>query len=132
MYQVLIPIDQNEKRATAQAEAVAELPEAPSEVEVTLLHIFQDNPSGASVNQVGSVRRAREVLEAAGIEFSLDEESGSPAREIVERARELDADCICVAGRKRSATGKALFGSVSQSVIHETERPVLFAHMSED
>jgi nucleotide-binding universal stress UspA family protein len=99
---------------------------------VTLMHIFQDNPSGASVNQVGAVRRASEVLEDAGVEYSLVEESGDPAEEIVERADELDVDCICVAGRKRSPTGKALFGSVSQSVIIETERSVLFAHVNED
>ena len=132
MYHVLIPIDQNEQRATAQAKAVAGLPAAATEVQVTLLHIFQDNPSGASVNQVGAVRRAEEVLEEAGVAFSLDEESGSPAEEIVARAEELDVDCICVAGRKRSPTGKALFGSVSQNVILDTKRPVLFAHLDDD
>jgi nucleotide-binding universal stress UspA family protein len=132
MYDVLIPVDQSEARATAQAKAVTELPAAGSEVHATVMHIFQDNPSGASVNQVGSVRRATEALEAADVEYSLVEESGDPAAEIVDRADELDADCICVAGRKRSPTGKALFGSVSQSVIIETDRSVLFAHVDED
>jgi nucleotide-binding universal stress UspA family protein len=131
MYHVLIPVDQSEERATAQAEAVADLPAADSEVSVTVLHIFQENPSGASVNQVGSVRRATEILEAAGVEYALDEESGTPSEEIVERANELDVDCICVAGRKRSPTGKALFGSVSQNVILDSDRPVLFAHMED-
>ena len=132
MYHVLIPVDQSEERATAQAEAVADLPASDSEVSVTVLHIFQDNPSGASVNQVGSVRRATEILEEAGVEYQLDEESGRPAAEIVERANELDVDCICVAGRKRSPTGKALFGSVSQNVILDSERPVLFAHIEDE
>ena len=120
MYDVLIPVDQSEERATAQAEAVAELPGASDEVRVTVMHIFQDNPSGASVNQVGSVRRASEVLDAADGEYELVEESGDPAEEIVDRADEMDVDCICVAGRKRSPTGKALFGSVSQSVVLNT------------
>jgi len=132
MYDVLIPVDQSEERATAQAEAVVELPAASSEVTVTVMHIFQDNPSGASVNQVGSVRRASEVLEGADVEYELVEESGDPAEEIVERADELDVDCICVAGRKRSPTGKALFGSVSQTVIIDSERSVLFAHVDDD
>jgi nucleotide-binding universal stress UspA family protein len=131
MYEVMIPVDQNEKRARAQAEAIAELPAADSEVHVTVMHIFQKNPSGASVNQVGAVRRASEVLEAADVEYTLVEESGDPAEEIVDRADELDVDCICVAGRKRSPTGKALFGSVSQSVILDSERAVLFAHVDE-
>ncbi|WP_227132994.1 universal stress protein [Halorubellus salinus] len=132
MYHVLIPVDQSEERATAQANAVADLPAADSEVSVTVLHIFQENPSGASVNQVGSVRRATEILEEAGVEYNLDEESGSPSDEIVERANELDVDCICVAGRKRSPTGKALFGSVSQNVILDSQRPVLFAHIEDE
>ncbi|NHN43227.1 universal stress protein [Halorubellus sp. JP-L1] len=132
MYHVLLPIDDNEGRATAQANAIADLPAADTDVEVTVLHIFQDNPSGASVHQVGSVRRATEVLEAAGVEYALDEESGSPASEIVERAEDLDVDAICVAGRKRSPTGKALFGSVSQNVILDTNRTVLFAHVESE
>lgn len=132
MYHVLIPVDQSEERATAQAEAVVELPAASSEVRATVMHIFQDNPSGASVNQVGAVRRATETLEAAGVEYSLVEESGDPAEEIVERADEMDVDSICVAGRKRSPTGKALFGSVSQTVIIDSDRTVLFAHVDDE
>lgn len=132
MYHVLVPVDQNEQRAIAQANAVADLPAADSEVQVTLLHIFQENVSGASVNQVGAVRRATERLDAAGVPYELAEESGSPAVEIVEAAEELDVDCICVAGRKRTPTGKVLFGSVSQSVILDTTRAVLFAHMDEE
>lgn len=128
MYHVLIPVDQSESRATTQAEAVAALPASSEEVRVTLLHVFTDNPSGASVSQVGAVRRASEVLDDADVEYQLDEESGDPAEEVVERARELDVDCICVAGRKRSPTGKALFGSVSQDVILDSDRAVLFAH----
>jgi nucleotide-binding universal stress UspA family protein len=131
MYEVLVPIDQDESRAIAQAKAVAALPSAGTDVTAHLIHIFSDNPTGASVTQVAAVRRAREVLEDAGVEYVLDEESGSPAEEIVERADELDVDAICVAGRKRSPTGKALFGSVSQNVILETNRTVLFAHVED-
>ena len=124
MYHVLIPVDQSEERATAQAEAVVELPAASSEVRATVMHIFQDNPSGASVNQVGSVRRASETLEAADVEYSLVEESGDPAEEIVDRADEMDVDSICVAGRKRSPTGKALFGDLTQEVLLTFDGPV--------
>jgi nucleotide-binding universal stress UspA family protein len=132
MYEVLVPIDQSESRAIAQVEAVASLPASSTDVKATLLHVFTDNPEGASVGQLASVRRAREHLDDAGVEFSLAEGSGTPQTEIVDQAADRDVDAICVAGRKRSPTGKAVFGSVSQSVIIDTDRTVLFAHVPED
>jgi nucleotide-binding universal stress UspA family protein len=131
MYQVLLAIDADEDRAIVQAETVAALPAADDAIHATLFHDFTDNPQGGSVNQVAAVRRAREVLEAAGIEVTLEESSGDPGHEIVDLADELDADLICVAGRKRSPAGKALFGSVVQDVFLETERPVLLCSADE-
>ena len=124
MYEVVLGIDMDENRALAQAEAITKVP-APEEIHATLLHDFTDNPSGASVHQVSAVRRAKERLETAGIEVTLAESSGDPASAILDVAEERDADLICVAGRKRSPAGKALFGSVTQSVFLGTERPVL-------
>ena len=118
-------IDTDEDRAIAQAETVADLPGADQAVHATLLHDFTHNPEGGSVGQVAAVRRAREVLEDAGIEVTLEESSGDPGNAIVDLADEVDADLICVAGRKRSPAGKALFGSVTQDVFLGTDRPVL-------
>lgn len=50
---------------------------------------------------------------------------GDPATEIVEEASRIDARYLVVGGRKRSPTGKAIFGSVAQSVILNAERPVM-------
>ena len=125
MYQVVLGVDTDEDRARAQAEAIVDLPGEPEEIHATVLHAFGDNPSGASVHQVGAVRRARNVLEDAGIEVSLAGSSGDPATAIVDTAEEIDADVICVAGRKRTPTGKVLFGSVTQGVILTTDRSVL-------
>lgn len=124
MKSVLLGIDENVERAVSQAETVLDLFEHDS-VRVYLLHDFVDNPEGASVTQVDSVKRAKEVFEDAGVTVELREGSGDPAESILETADDIDADAICVAGRKRTPTGKALFGSVSQSVILNTERPVL-------
>lgn len=132
MYEVVAGIDKSEDRARRIAEEIVEIPMDRSEVHVTLLHDFQDNPEGATVEQVASVRRAREILEEAGIEVSLDESSGEPAAAILDIADERDADLIVVAGRKRTPTGKVLFGSVTQSVILDTERPVLVCSGSEE
>ena len=125
MYEVVIAIDTDEDRAIAQARTVAGLPGATESVHATLLHDFTDNPEGGSVGQVAAVRRAREVLEGAGIQVTLQESSGDPGSAIVDLADEVDADLICVAGRKRSPAGKAVFGSVTQDVFLGTDRPVL-------
>ena len=127
MYHVLIAVDEAESRAVAQANAVIDLPESATEVQVTLLHSFTDNPSGASAMQVAGVRRAQELLDDTGIQTDVVETSGSPADTILDVAEERDVDCICVGGRKRSPAGKALFGSVAQSVILTAKRPVLVA-----
>jgi nucleotide-binding universal stress UspA family protein len=125
MYQIVMAVDQSEARAAAEAEAVCELPQDPAEMQVTILHDFTNNPSGASVSQVSSVRRAQDRLEEAGIAVELAETSGDPAEAIVDTADELDANMIVLAARKRSPTGKVIFGSVTQAVILNTDRPVL-------
>lgn len=123
MYRVLLAIDDDESRALTQANAISELP-ADGDITVHLCHVFRDNPEGASVNQISAVRRARERLEEAGINTVHYEASGSPAEEILAAAEEIDADVICLSGRKRSPTGKAVFGSVIQAVIRGSDRPV--------
>lgn len=50
---------------------------------------------------------------------------GNPADETVNEARALDARFVVVGGRKRSPVGKAVFGSVSQSVILNAEHPIV-------
>lgn len=125
MYTIVMAVDQSEARAEAEADAVCDLPRDPSDVHVTVLHDFTNNPSGASVTQVASVRRARDRLEEAGFTVDLAETSGEPAEAIVDTADDLDADMIVLAARKRSPTGKVIFGSVTQAVILDTDRPVL-------
>jgi nucleotide-binding universal stress UspA family protein len=131
MKEVLLGIDESEERAQTQAETVARLFDT-DELCAHLLHDFVENPEGASVIQVGAVHRARDVLEDHGVEIEYHEGSGDPATSIIETAERLDVDAICVAGRKRSPAGKVLFGSVSQEVILNTDRPVLFCSTSHD
>lgn len=130
MREILLGIDTNEERATAQAETVADLFDA-DDVRVHLLHDFVENPEGASVIQVGAVKRATEILEDHGFEIEYHEGSGDPADAIIDTAHRLDVNAICVAGQKRSPTGKLLFGSVSQQVILGTELPVFVCSASE-
>lgn len=52
---------------------------------------------------------------------------GEPAAKVVQYATEHDARYIVVGGRKRSPTGKAIFGSVSQSILLNAKTPVIWA-----
>jgi nucleotide-binding universal stress UspA family protein len=124
MRDVLLPIDTDDDRAQTQVDTVVDLFDADSTV-AHLLHDFTDNPEGASVTQVGPVKHAADALEDAGFEVAYHETSGDPAEAIIDAGDELGVDAIVVAGRKRSPAGKALFGSVTQSVILGTDRPVI-------
>jgi len=127
MSEILLAVDDEMARVERQIQTVLELPIQTDTVSVTVLHVFSDNPSGASVSQLQTARAAKERLEAAGIDVNLAERSGDPSPEILSYAEEIDADMICLAGRNRSPTGKALFGSVTQDVILSTDRPTLIA-----
>lgn len=125
MFEVLLSVDTSEERATRQADFIETLPNANKDINVTILHVFQDNPEGASISQLGSVRRVRGMLDEAEISNELLEASGDPATKIIEVAEERDVDLVCLAGRQRTPTGKVIFGSTTQSVILGTERPVV-------
>lgn len=63
--------------------------------------------------------QARRVVQSAFPAWSVQAEghSGSPAREILKRAAEWEADLIVVGSHGRSALGRFVLGSVSQRVI---------------
>lgn len=125
-YRVLIPIDSEEERAVAQAQTAARLPVADEEVEVTLLHVFDDTERAkeTSVKQLTSGKRAYEELERLGVAVEEMKRPGDPADEILAAADDIGADMIILGGRKRSPLGSLLFGSVSQAVILDAARPV--------
>lgn len=73
---------------------------------------------------------ARRLIETTLSEDDLDPVTavgrvGSPGEEILSLADKLDARYLVVGGRKRTPAGKALFGSVTQRVILDSERPVV-------
>ena len=50
---------------------------------------------------------------------------GDPATQVLEYCREVDAEYVVVSTRKRSPVGKVLFGSVTQSLLLNADRPVV-------
>lgn len=129
MYLALVPVDGNTAYARRQAKTVASLLDAGENVRAVILHAFDESAIDESSavfdpRHVQSVTEAEEFLTDRGIETEVRGEAGEPVEAIVDVADELDADGIYIAGRKRSAVGKAVFGSTAQRVIMEAERPV--------
>jgi nucleotide-binding universal stress UspA family protein len=132
MVRLLVALDDDLSQAHAQIDAVESMVETADGAEAYLLHVFDDNPEGASVHQIEAVRETKDRLEAAGVTVELLESSGDPAGEVLRYAEEYDVDQICAGGRKRTPAGKALFGSVTQDVILGTHCPVLVCGSEEE
>jgi nucleotide-binding universal stress UspA family protein len=56
---------------------------------------------------------------------------GDPEVRILREAEDVDASYIVMGSRKQSPVGKALFGSVAQVVLLNTDRPVVVVSESD-
>lgn len=126
MKTILLCIDTDVERAKAQVESITALPLKADDLKIVIYHVFRgsDEPDA---KRLKSVIEATERLESEGFTVEVRQSSGDTTRNILQMAEELDADSISIAGRKRSPTGKVLFGSVTQDVILESNRPVLLS-----
>ena len=134
---------EGEKRAerlAREAIAVAE----PSDAEVVLTHVFTDEEFDGIRSKLGvdpasegstpdavaerhaATRALAEALDEAGVAHSIRGAVGDHADEVVAATAAVEADRVVVGGRRRSPTGKAVFGSVAQEVMLSSPCPVTF------
>ncbi|WP_336337282.1 universal stress protein [Haloarcula brevis] len=129
MSTILVPVDADEDRARGQAAFVAELPSADTDIKAVITHALTGEETDApeeirNVERISTVRLVRDYLEDSEVDVELAEGTQPPADGIVSLADEFDVDQIVMGSRKRSPTGKAVFGSVSQQVLLEADDPV--------
>lgn len=91
-----------------------------------------DRYSNVSISQEqdSAARFAYRVAQESLGEFDDDRLTtrgrvGDPAEEIVAEVTHTDPRYLVLGGRRRSAVGKALFGSITQEVLLEAECPVV-------
>jgi len=79
------------------------------------------------IDEVKSVAEeiAAEAAESLTVPYECSGLMGDPASTIVDYATDEGARYLVVGARKRSPTGKALFGSIAQSVLLNATCPVL-------
>jgi len=129
MYRILVPVDTDPDRARGQAAFVEDLPTNAETIEVIVTHALppddvKDDDDPSSLEEVDTVTLARDYLEKRGYDVTLAPARLPPADGILDLAEEHDADHIVMGSRKRSPTGKVIFGSVSQQVLLESPVPV--------
>ncbi len=128
---ILVPIDFSDSNQTLNqyASALAESTNA----RITYLHVSQpDVPYGSYTyidveqetakdqEQLALIQPARSGIVAAHVV-----ETGAPADQIVEFAKQNGVDLIVMGTHGRTGLRRALMGSVAESVVRHAECPVL-------
>lgn len=72
-----------------------------------------------------AAEHAARAAEDIDVSYEAIGRMGDATSDVITYADKQDARYIVIGGRKRSPTGKALFGSVAQSILLNAERPVL-------
>lgn len=75
-----------------------------------------------------TVQSVTDRLDDAGVEYEVRGAVGDPSEAIFELAGDVDADRFVIGGSRRTPTDKAVFGSLSQTLLLEAPCPVTFVH----
>lgn len=92
-------------------------------LEIPLGYYLDRAPETKAALQAKLRTYADEHIPSAGIETMVVQDT--PSRAIVHTAHELKADLIIMGTHGRRGWRRALLGSVTEVVLHETDRPVL-------
>ncbi|WP_181693460.1 universal stress protein [Natronomonas sp. LN261] len=140
---LVVAVGPNDDARTEElTEAVLDVA-APTGANVVFLHVFSEQAYQAGIEEAGfdpddppSPDELASRLEAidsmaaelgeADVPYGIEGRIGDEADAILEAATDVDADVLYVSGRKRSPTGKAVFGSTVHRLLMDSPCPVLF------
>ena len=74
---------------------------------------------------------AQQMLRAAGVEFESEIGSGDPGHTLVDIVERFDCDMVIMAARGIGDLRSAVMGSVSHSVLHAAQVPVMIVKQPE-
>ncbi|RZV06154.1 nucleotide-binding universal stress UspA family protein [Natrinema hispanicum] len=137
-FQILVPLDDSPQSMAAVNHAVAHYPGA----DITILTVIEYTEKKTSLTRGGrgrdegwyaAEREAAEALLDEATDIAADHDGdvstvvkdGSPSSEILDYVTDYNIDIVVMGFRKRSPTGKALFGSTAQDVLLSVECPVV-------
>jgi nucleotide-binding universal stress UspA family protein len=111
---------------------VERLPAYPAYAPISVRHLEWELHEGAE--RAGLERLwelDRRIRIAGGTVAGAHLRVGEVAEEVVDLAEELEVDLIVVGTRGRSVIGRALMGSVADSIVHRVRCPVVVARSQE-
>lgn len=124
MYHVVMGVAAEDERALDKAGAVTDLPEAPANVSVTVIHAA---PERVDPTAVDAVAETLAFLADRGIDAEAVTVDDDPTEALLTAAADQVADLVVVGGRRRSPAGKLQLKHGAQQVILRADRPVLVA-----
>jgi nucleotide-binding universal stress UspA family protein len=98
---------------------------------IVLLHAIPEGKPGQTSPSSGDLASAESTLGKQGIPTVLLEETGPPARRIVEVCREHQVDLIAMATHGRKGLPRLREGSVTESVLRHAQVPLLVLNPSQ-
>jgi len=143
---ILLAVGENDQeRLEALARTAIDIAE-PAGATVELAHVFTEDEYDIAKEKLEfddqsevtpavvakrylTIRELGDAMEEAGVEFGWHgsiSNGASQGERVVELAETVDADLVIVGGRKRSPTGKAIFGSTAQEIMLNAPCPVTF------
>lgn len=140
---LVVAVGPNDNTRTDElTEAILEIAE-PTDASVVLLHAFTEKAYEEGIREAGfedddppsptelaarleGVDAIAAALEGAEIPHEIRGAIGAEGKTILRETEAVDGDILYLSGRKRSPTGKAVFGSTSHRIMMNSSCPVLF------